>query len=369
MSIRSRLRVRTRLRSAVHHIWPPKPKPLILMYHRIAEDPVDHWGLAVSPARFEEQLYVLRRTRHPFPLKEFVRYLLAGSLPSNAVALTFDDGYVDNLVAGKPRLAAADVPGTVFLTTGCVDGLGGFWWDELARRILLEKGPRRFELAVRGETLRFDIGAEPPVREGGFAELPRRGRAIWTIWQAIRRLEESERELVMAQLRSIFAGPKYRAWSDRVMTGAEVRALVNDGLVTIGAHTVTHSATRGARWRCLPPRGLRKQTCLRGADRSTGRKLRLSLWRLRCRRARNRKSGGFCHGMFRAAWTSLRNIRCFCTAAHPRFQLGRRHIRTGSSFGINRRLARRGSGNIYSGVSLTVRSVKVRQCDCLDVHP
>ncbi len=144
MSIRSRLRVRTRLRSIAHRIWPPKPKPLILMYHRIADDPVDHWRLAVSPARFEQQLDVLRRTRHPLPLTDFVRGLMAGSLPPNAVALTFDDGYVDNLVAGKPRLAAADVPATVFLTTGFVDRPDGFWWDELARLILLENGRSEF---------------------------------------------------------------------------------------------------------------------------------------------------------------------------------------------------------------------------------
>ena len=132
MTIRSRLRIRTRFRSAVHRFWPPKPKPLILMYHRIADEPIDYWGLAVSPVRFEEHLRVLRRTRHPLPLAEFFRKLIAGTLPQTAVALTFDDGYVDNLVAGKPRLAAADVPATVFLTTGYLDRLEPFWWDELA---------------------------------------------------------------------------------------------------------------------------------------------------------------------------------------------------------------------------------------------
>ena len=39
------------------------------MYHRIADVPIDHWGLAVSPANFEEQLHVMRRTRYPLPLK------------------------------------------------------------------------------------------------------------------------------------------------------------------------------------------------------------------------------------------------------------------------------------------------------------
>jgi peptidoglycan/xylan/chitin deacetylase (PgdA/CDA1 family) len=137
------------------------------MYHRIADDPVDHWRLAVSPARFEEQLHVLRRTRNPLPLVNFVRHLMARTLPANAVALTFNDGYVDNLVAGKPRLAAADVPATVFLATGYVDRPVGFWWDELARLILLETGPVSFDLVVRGESMHFDRPGHRIVRARG----------------------------------------------------------------------------------------------------------------------------------------------------------------------------------------------------------
>jgi len=36
---------------------------IILMYHRVADIPVDPWGLAVHPARFEEQIVRLKRLR------------------------------------------------------------------------------------------------------------------------------------------------------------------------------------------------------------------------------------------------------------------------------------------------------------------
>jgi peptidoglycan/xylan/chitin deacetylase (PgdA/CDA1 family) len=218
------------------------------MYHRIADDPVDHWQLAVSPARFEEQLDVLRRIRRPLPLSDFVRDLIAGTLPPTAVALTFDDGYVDNLVAGKPRLAAAGVPATVFLTTGFVDRHREFWWDELARLILFGNGPQSFELKIRGESFYFNIGTDSPAprdRAMDSEPLSLRRAAIVTIWKSIQRLDDDERELIMAELRSIFAEHNYCACSDRVMTGEEVRALVTDGLVTIGAHTVTHPVLAG----------------------------------------------------------------------------------------------------------------------------
>ena len=248
MSIRSTLRICSRVRSVIHRVWPPKPKPLILTYHRIADEPVDYFQLAVSPAYFEEQLHVLRRTRHPIPLAHFVRDLVAGTLPTNAVALTLDDGYVDNLLAGKPRLAAADVPATVFLATGYIGRPERFWWDELARLILLEPGPQSFEVVVHGESMQFDFGTESPAREDGTtraALLSTRRAVLWTLRQALRILEDEERRAIMAKIRSIFAGRDYHSQLGRAMTSEEVRALVADGLVTVGAHTVTHPVLAG----------------------------------------------------------------------------------------------------------------------------
>jgi peptidoglycan/xylan/chitin deacetylase (PgdA/CDA1 family) len=242
MSIRSKLRVRSRIRSAVYRIRPPKPQPLILTYHRIAFEPVDYFRLAVSPDHFEEQLEVLRRTRRPRPLCQFVKELVAGTLPTNAVALTFDDGYVDNLLAGKPRLEAADVPATVFLITGYVDDPGRLWWDELAKLILFGKGPQSAEIVIREETLRFDLGDEAPASKDGTTRgslLTKRHAALWRLRQALRRLDQEERRGLMAKLRSMFA---WDGGTDvvRAMTSEEVRKLIKGGLVMIGAHTVTH---------------------------------------------------------------------------------------------------------------------------------
>jgi peptidoglycan/xylan/chitin deacetylase (PgdA/CDA1 family) len=213
------------------------------LYHRIADEPVDCFSLSVSPDHFDQQLQVLRSTRHPLSLVDFVRDLRAGTLRPDAVALTFDDGYVDNLSAGKPRLVAADVPATVFLATGYVNRPGAIWSDELARLILLEDGPKSFELAVHGETLFLDFGGESPAREDGTTpvdSLTRRRTALWKLRNAMRILGDEERGSVMLKLRAIFGGRDYQARLGRAMTSDEVHKLVADGLVTVGAHTVTH---------------------------------------------------------------------------------------------------------------------------------
>lgn len=237
-----------RLTFNVQRIWSYEQRPLILMYHRIADEPVDHFEMAVSPKHFEEHLDVLRRLRRPLPLSEFVHQMISGTLPSDAVALTFDDGYVDNLLIGKPLLAAADVAATVFFLTGYVDRPQELWWDELAQLILLENGSQTFELTVRQDSMRFDFGAEPLAHEDGAtpaASLARRRAALSALWHELRVLEDEERQSVMHKLRSILASRDHRAGLSRVMTGEELRAITSDGLVTIGAHTITHPVLMG----------------------------------------------------------------------------------------------------------------------------
>jgi peptidoglycan/xylan/chitin deacetylase (PgdA/CDA1 family) len=248
MSLRSKLKLRTRVQSAARGVWQPAPKPLILMYHRIADDRIDPWGLAVSPANFEEQLRVIRRHRHPLRLTEFVDRLMAGTLPAKAAALTFDDGYVDNLTAGKPRLAAADVPATIFLATGYLNCGEPFWWDELAQLILAGDGMQRCDLVVGGETIHIDLALENWQGEdrGMPADMSeKRHFILGRLWQSLRHLGSDERRSTIATIRSVFARSGILKMPGRAMTDEEVRTIAADGLVAIGAHTVTHPVLAG----------------------------------------------------------------------------------------------------------------------------
>jgi peptidoglycan/xylan/chitin deacetylase (PgdA/CDA1 family) len=238
--------LRRRLRSLLSRFVSFKQRPIILGYHRIADEPIDPWRLAVSPAHFEEQLTVLRRTRRPMPLGKFVRELRAGTLPENAIALTFDDGYVDNLVAGRPRLAAADVPATAFIVTGYLGRSAEFWWDELARLILGEKCVKAIEFTVRGTVITLDLrGVSPDHAAKSWRALidparTRRQQAYVQIWREFRLLNDRKREAAMIMLRSGFAVTSTSGHDGRAMTQAEVRQLAQDRLIEIGAHTVTH---------------------------------------------------------------------------------------------------------------------------------
>lgn len=97
---------------------PTLHKPSIVASHtdvsQVAEPPCDAWGLAVN---FEQQMRVLRAHRRPLPMSEFVQRLCLGTLPDRAVGITFDDGYIDNLLNAKSILRRYEIPATFFLVT------------------------------------------------------------------------------------------------------------------------------------------------------------------------------------------------------------------------------------------------------------
>ena len=220
------------------------PQPVILVYHRIAHPPVDPWGLAVQPDHFEEQLASLRRSRRPLHMSDFVNRLERGTLPRDAVAVTFDDGYVDNLREAKPRLAAAKIPATLFVTTGAVGQRTEYWWDELARGILLRGAALDCEVVIAGETCRLGFPQATETRQGctwRASDEPRTARetTYLAVWRRLRIVSANEREAVMHRLRDLLNSPPPDA-KDLPMTEREVAELAADGLFEIGGHTVTH---------------------------------------------------------------------------------------------------------------------------------
>ncbi len=90
---------------------------LILLYHRIADAAPDPFGLCVPPSLFRQHMEHIRRTCEPLTLPAFAAAIASRSLPERAVAITFDDGYVDNLTKAAPILASLNLPATFFVTT------------------------------------------------------------------------------------------------------------------------------------------------------------------------------------------------------------------------------------------------------------
>lgn len=104
----------------------------MLLYHRIAQPERDLLNLCVSPAHFAEHMEALRG-RPVMHFDDLVRGVRDGSAPQGAIAITFDDGYIDNLEAARPVLEREGLPATLFVATSFIGGGREYWWDELER--------------------------------------------------------------------------------------------------------------------------------------------------------------------------------------------------------------------------------------------
>src|SRR5712671_5981935 len=79
-------------------------KPVVLMYHQIADLSVDPWALAVSPAKFAEQIEALSAEREIVPLKDVLSPRRTRGANKPLAAITFDDGYKSVVTLGRPVL-------------------------------------------------------------------------------------------------------------------------------------------------------------------------------------------------------------------------------------------------------------------------
>jgi peptidoglycan/xylan/chitin deacetylase (PgdA/CDA1 family) len=231
--------------------WKRQEKgPLVLLYHRVGREKSDPQLLGVTPEHFAEHLDVLSEQFETMPLDRLIETARRSEAPRCAVALTFDDGYADNLLAAKPLLDRYRMPATVFVTSGYVGHGRLFWWDELERLLL---GPRRLPrmlaIAISGETLSWNLGddAEHGVDMGSWTILeddrgPRQ-QVYRYLQNRLRLLDEPEREQALEQLRTVAGcdGEDASA-SARPLALEELALLADGGRVAIGAHTVAHTA-------------------------------------------------------------------------------------------------------------------------------
>jgi peptidoglycan/xylan/chitin deacetylase (PgdA/CDA1 family) len=242
-------RISRKLNTLAGRAWrklglPWTPYPAILMYHRIAIAAADPWDLCVSPDNFASQLQALKRRRRVFSLPEFAARHADGSLPGNALAVTFDDGYACNAEIAVPMLVEAGLPATIFLCTGMIDTPRWFWWDALEEIVMTHAGSA---LQLDPETEPVKLGPIDAFEVRGlwraFATRPTpRQAAYLALWTRLKLMSEPERQAAMARLYAQSGVSTQAPAAARAMSLVQARALADRPGIEIGAHTVAHPA-------------------------------------------------------------------------------------------------------------------------------
>ena len=205
----------------------PSRSLAILRYHAICGPEGDAYaepGICVTPASFERHVAYLASRYRVLPLPEAASYLRSGkTLPGNAVAITFDDGYADNLAAARV-LSRHGVDGTFYITAGCLRGEAPFWPSEIRQLVARVTAPT-LELDAEGSRQSIPCATDAERRDAT---------------RRLARLFKSHtipvRERLREQLRSAVGGGDTTSF---MLSWDEVREMRRLGM-TIGAHTLTH---------------------------------------------------------------------------------------------------------------------------------
>jgi peptidoglycan/xylan/chitin deacetylase (PgdA/CDA1 family) len=192
----------------------------ILMYHRFPQ------GLR---GELEWQCSQIVRSYHPLSLKEAGQRMRAGEpIPPNAVVVTIDDGYRDFLEVAYPIFRSFQIPVTVFLTTGFLDG--AWMWGDSVLYSLDHTRCQKIDLPVpSGNTISFVLESQE-----------QRNSAAVRIKAVAKRLPDGERRRWIEDLPAALdvelpASPP-RAYA--ALSWDEVRQISEH--VDFGAHTKTH---------------------------------------------------------------------------------------------------------------------------------
>ena len=197
---------------------------LILGWHNVEGT----WCFPSGPGQgtrgLEAQLRWARRLGHVVDLGEALATLRGGgSLRPRSVALTFDDGYRDNLTIAEPLLRQLELPATFFLVPSVLFGTTTPWWEGLACAMQTTSAP---SLSWEGE--RFSLSGTA------------RRSAYDTISSRLKRLDRAGREATVAGLIEQMGREPNGEVARLFLDWEDARELARRG-AAIGSHSLDHA--------------------------------------------------------------------------------------------------------------------------------
>ncbi len=198
---------------------------LVLGWHNAEATPFFPSPPGACARGLAAQLGLVRRIGNVVPLETALAALAAGRpLPPRAVALTFDDGYRDNLETAIPMLRRLGLPATFYLVPGLLDRTARPWWELLAWAF---RNARVTEVRWRERTL--------PAGES-----PAAHAAMQEVGEGVKDLDAARRD---AEIDALVADLRPRGSADEVaelfLDWDGARRLA--GAAAIGSHTMRHA--------------------------------------------------------------------------------------------------------------------------------
>ena len=219
-----------RLRIATVSATPP-PGSAVLMYHRVSDLSPDSHRLCVPATDFRDQMLFVKRHYQPWPLTDLAAAAASGDAPSNGIAVTLDDGYLDGLTTAAPILQELGIPATFFINTDRLSERHERHWDILERIFL--SGARLPDMLDLHDLAGWQRPARTAEDRAGLCQ---------ALTELIFPMSQEGRNAVLDRV-GVWSGLDLTPRdTHRPMVADEIRELSTRSGLSVGCHTVHHLA-------------------------------------------------------------------------------------------------------------------------------
>lgn len=212
-----------------------KHSSVILLYHQIVDDSTQDY-LYKGPAihhhlnDFKAEMAFVKRWFNVISLDEIISNIKNKKDFNNpSIAITFDDGYINNYTLAYPLLKEFNFPATIYLVTGLAGTNRRTWLDEIEYALLNSKVDSFKFPELFGDEVLFISSLKDKEKVN-----PRIGEAMKIVSNS-KKLELMEELFVRLEVGEKFGGTKER----RILNWEEVRDMSRNH-ISFGAHTNTH---------------------------------------------------------------------------------------------------------------------------------
>lgn len=223
------------------HRWPTrKPSLTILAYHRIlpksdARYSLEQPTMVVTPETFKKNIAWASRYFKFIKLGEWLKMCKHHSAPPGKYcAITFDDGWVDNLEYALPILEKYSVPATIFCVSKMISGRVNYW-PGLVSRLIIELSKSSYNNYIKmpecawlaNACAKFSINWEKPNTND-----------LDKIVESLKIYKDLE---ILNFIDETKAKVNLRYTENRqVLNVEEIKLMTRTGLIDIGSHTINH---------------------------------------------------------------------------------------------------------------------------------
>jgi len=201
----------------------------VLMLHRVVEtkEETPSRYLTVTSSFLDEVIFTIKKNNMIFVSLDEMLSILRSRRTSRHrfVALTFDDGYRDNLTLALPILRSHGIPFAVFVPSGAPDRSMDVWFLRL-ERILMQLSCAEIGSGRNRRTLRLESPAQKAIAYEYCIHLAQQDLSAFKLW--------------LNDLLPESAVGSFDLMNEHFLSWDELRELSVDPLVTIGGHTVSH---------------------------------------------------------------------------------------------------------------------------------